>query len=188
MFILKKKIVLQFSFSKNIVWVNSHKRVKRILTLSPYFDIIAVAYTYKIVNLVMGVNIDKIKKEFPKIARESNIKLALLFGSQVTGKIHKESDVDIAIFTKKSISPMELARLNFTISEKLKTDKIELVDLRCATPFLLKQIALKSILLFEEKLGIYDDFRVYSFKLYMEAKPLYELRYKSLNNYLKNYA
>lgn len=136
----------------------------------------------------MRINIDKIKKEFPGIARELGIKLALLFGSQVTGKIHKESDIDIAILTNNTISPMELARLAFAVSEKLKMSQIELVDLRCATPFLLKQIALKSVLLYETEQGLYNDFRVYFFKLYMEARPLYELRAKSLNNYLENHA
>lgn len=133
----------------------------------------------------MRINTDKIKKEFPVIARELNIKLALLFGSQVTGKIHKESDVDIAVLTENSISPMELAQLAFAISEKLKIEKIELVDLRCASPFLLKQIASKSILLYEAEQGMCNDFRVYSYKLYMETRPLYELRAKSFNDYLE---
>lgn len=136
----------------------------------------------------MEIDIDQIKKEFPIIARELHIKLALLFGSRVTGKIHKESDVDIAILTKNNIGPMELARLTFLLSEKLKIGNIELVDLRLATPFLLKQIALKSILLYEDNKGRFQNFQVFCFKLYMETKPLYDLRAKSLNNYLKNYA
>jgi len=136
----------------------------------------------------MEIIIDKIKKEFPAVARELNIRLALLFGSQATGKIHKESDIDMAILTEKDIDPLELSQLTFQISEKLKIGNIELVDLRCATPFLLRQIALKSVLLYESEQGFYNDFRVYSFKVYMETKPLYELRAKSLNNYLKNYA
>lgn len=134
----------------------------------------------------MKADIAKIKKDFSGMARELGIKLALLFGSQTTGKTHKQSDVDIAILSETAISPLRLAQRAFAVAERLKIEKVELVDLRGVAPFLLKQIASKSILLYEAEAGLFNNFKIYSFKLYMEAKPLYDLREQSLHHYLNS--
>lgn len=65
---------------------------------------------------------------------------------------------------------------------------VELVDLKSAPPLLLKQVAEHSILLFESSRSIFALFKIYAYKLYVEAKPLFDLKKKQLNKMLKKYA
>jgi len=43
-------------------------------------------------------NLEKIKETLLALDKEKNIRFISLFGSHVTGKTHKDSDVDIAVF------------------------------------------------------------------------------------------
>lgn len=45
---------------------------------------------------------EKQKHKIEKISQKYSLDLLLLFGSQVTGQIHKESDFDVAYIAKKS--------------------------------------------------------------------------------------
>lgn len=132
----------------------------------------------------MSIDTEKLRKEFSKIAKESNIMLAILFGSQANGKTHRNSDVDIAVLTNKILGPMELARLGFEITQKLKIGRLEIVDLRQATPLLLKEVALKSVLLYEKEKNDFSHFKIQALKLFMETKHFRELRDSSLNKFL----
>lgn len=133
----------------------------------------------------MPFNIEGLKNAFPTFAEQYGIELAVLFGSQASRKIHKKSDVDIAVLTTKYLSPGELARLTFVLSHSFKIAQLELLDLRKATPLLLQQIALKSVVLYEKEKGSFTRFRIYALKLFMEAKPLFALRNRALATFLQ---
>lgn len=133
----------------------------------------------------MRLDVEALKKEFPPVAKQQGIELAVLFGSQASGKVHKKSDIDIAVLSKQSLSPADLAKLTIALSHTFKIARLELCDLKKATPLLLQQIALKSVLLYEEEKGLFARFRVYALKLFMEAKPLFALRNASLRAFLQ---
>lgn len=125
------------------------------------------------------------KQGLEKIARENGLSLVLLFGSQVTGKIHSQSDIDFAFRSEKRISPADEALLQLEFSKILKSKNIELVNLRNSGPVLLRQIARKSVLIFEKEPAGYARFKIYAYKLFMESKKLLEMRSLSLDKFLQ---
>lgn len=131
------------------------------------------------------LEINRTKPEIKKLAKKHQLSLVLLFGSQASGKTHTHSDTDIAFISEKYLRPIDVAKIQFEISQKLKIKNLELVDLKNATPFLLKQIAQKSILLYEKESSLFASFKIYGFKRFMEAKELLALRNLSLNNFIQ---
>lgn len=130
-------------------------------------------------------NIEKIKRIIPKFAEKHNLFLVLLFGSQASGKTHSKSDTDIAFLAEKKISLREIAKMNFELSQEIKIGNIEMVQLNGAQPFLLKQVAEKSILLYEKEPSLFAQFKIYAIKRHMEAKKLFTLREASFNKFLQ---
>ena len=125
------------------------------------------------------------KQELEKLARENNLSLVLLFGSQATGKTHSQSDVDFAFRSEEKMSPMDEARLQLEFSKALKFKNVEIVNLRNAGPVLLRQIVQKSSLIFEKEPAGYARFKIYAHKLFMESKKLLEMRNLSLDKFLQ---
>lgn len=68
------------------------------------------------------------------------VELAYLFGSQASGKVKPLSDIDFAVLFAENLTDQERFELKIKIlgdlSEMLKTDKIDLVDLKAAPAFL----------------------------------------------------
>lgn len=110
------------------------------------------------------------------IAEKYHLSLALLFGSQATGKTHIQSDVDIAISASHALRPRELAELAYDLSQALQAKEVDIVDLHGAPPLLLAQIARFGQLLYERESSMYARFRIYAIKRFMEAKPLFNMR------------
>ena len=97
-------------------------------------------------------NIEKIKSKISGLAEKYNLNLVVLFGSQVTGKTHPQSDIDIAFSSERHLSLREIAEMESEMAKELQLKDIELIDLKMAPPLLLKQIAQKSILLYERNI------------------------------------
>lgn len=132
------------------------------------------------------IDTDKIKPQIKELAEKYGLSLVVLFGSQVTGKTHKESDVDFAFTADRYISPRETAEIIFDFTRCLKIGAdIELVNLKNASPLLLKQIAMNSILMYEKEPHAYNLFKIYAIKRYMEERKFLKLRDLSLNNFLQ---
>jgi predicted nucleotidyltransferase len=74
------------------------------------------------------------------IASRYQLDLILMFGSRSTGKVHPESDIDIAVYGKKVFSEIDKIQLIYELSNVFHTDKIDLVDLRTAAPFLRREV------------------------------------------------
>lgn len=121
-------------------------------------------------------NLDKIKEKAEKLARKYNLDLLVLFGSRVSGKIHKDSDYDIGYISNRSKSLEEKIKMEFEVSEDLRIGKIDLVDLKKASPLLMKNVANNSILLYQKESTLYARFKIYALKLFVEAKRLFDLR------------
>ncbi len=67
-----------------------------------------------------------------------------LYGSVVSGKIHAESDVDIAVLFQHSHMPaaMQIFEMQDTLAEELQK-KVDLVCLNSVTPILQRQVLTK---------------------------------------------
>lgn len=135
---------------------------------------------------VAMIDTDKIKPQIKELAEKYGLSLVLLFGSQVSGKTHKESDYDFAFAAGRYISPRETAEIIFDFTRELKLgNNIELVNLKNAPPFLMKQIAMNSLLMYEKEPHSYNLFKIYAIKRYMEEKKFLKLKELSLNKFLQ---
>jgi uncharacterized protein len=72
--------------------------------------------------------------------KDQPVELAYLFGSQASGKVKPLSDIDFAVLFAENLTDRERFALKIKmlgdLSEILKTDKIDLVDLKTAPAFL----------------------------------------------------
>ena len=131
------------------------------------------------------LNITEIKPEIEKLAKKYRLSMIVLFGSQVSGKTHPQSDFDFAFLSEKKMSLIGIARMQSIFTQKLKLKNLEMVDLKTAPPLLLKKVATESILLYEKEPSLFADFKIYALKYFMEAKKLLDLRKLSLDRFLQ---
>ena len=128
---------------------------------------------------------EEIKPKIKDLAEKYHLSLVVLFGSQATGKTHSLSDVDFAFINEKVLSPADMAKMQVEFSERLKIKNLEMVGLKGAHPFLLKQVAQKSVLLYENEPSLFSKFKIYAFKRFIEAKNLFDLKKLSLDRFLQ---
>lgn len=117
------------------------------------------------------------KKKIQEIAEKYDLKMLLLFGSQLKSKklLHPESDVDIAYASKKKLTGDETVDLNCDLIDIFEHSKIDMVDLKKAPPLLRFEISQNSKMLFGDEMD-YLEFKAQAFRIYIDAKPLFKLR------------
>lgn len=90
------------------------------------------------------------------------VDLAYLFGSQASGKTKPLSDIDFAVLFTENLTDQERFALKIKIlgdlSKILKTDKIDLVDLKTAPPFLQFEAIRKRNEIFVRRENVRIDF------------------------------
>ena len=114
------------------------------------------------------------------VAMRYRLQLVLLFGSQSEGRVHKESDVDIAYLPEESLGFEDEYHLNYEFTNIFRTDKVDTVDLKKAPPLLLYAVFQHPRVLFQKNDLVFPNYQVYAFKKYVETKPLYEEKYRRL--------
>lgn len=90
---------------------------------------------------------------------EPGLSLAVLFGSQATGRAREESDFDIGVLpTSPDYSLRDELALASSLSAITRTE-IDLVRLDGDNPLLLREIALQGVCLFERTPGLFAERR-----------------------------
>jgi len=124
---------------------------------------------------------DKKEKLMRKIAQKYDLRLVLLFGSQVDGKqLHNESDFDVAYLSKRKLDLMEEARMMLAMTPYFHSENIDLVNLKNAPPLLYYAVFDKCQVLFAEDELLFPTLRVYAFRKFVEMQPIYELQHQRL--------
>lgn len=114
---------------------------------------------------------------------DKGLRLILLFGLAVSGKIHARSDIDLAFLFDK---PADILALTNRVIRLLHTDTVDVVDLRRASP-LLKFSAVKSgMLLYEKEPGLFNEFYSLAFRRYVDTKKLRDAQAVSIRQFLKS--
>ncbi len=131
---------------------------------------------------------EAVKQKIEVLAGKYELILLVLFGSQVSGFTHAESDVDVAYLSDRKLNFDEEVLLNFDLTEIFGNDKVSLVNFKTAPPLLLKQIVTNALVLYEKTPHIFNEMYVYALKMYEEARPLFELRHLSLKRQIATYA
>lgn len=135
------------------------------------------------------VDIKKKKSILKKIAQKFNLELIFLFGSQVLGRTHKESDFDIGYLSKKTLSIEEEGKLMLDLASNLKIplEKMELVSLRKASPLFLKEVFTNAKVLYAKDPIIFDRYKVYAFRYFEESQPIFKQTAKILKKRIEKY-
>ena len=129
------------------------------------------------------------KEKLNDFAKKAGIKFAVLFGSRTVGKVADESDFDIAVSLKDGKSIFgELGKYseileNFAKIFSANEDKIDLTDLNNANILLRYEITKGGVLLFGDSQD-YEELKAFSFRDYVDAKPLFDLEDKIIKKRL----
>ncbi len=103
------------------------------------------------------------------IAKRYGLRLIVLFGSQVTGRLHPESDVDVAVWTGKPLTFRRRLNLWLKLSQAFEAD-VDLAVLNHAEPLLMFQVAARGRALYEEERWAWDDFHGYACRSYWDTE------------------
>lgn len=127
------------------------------------------------------------KNAIKHLAEKHGLTLVALFGSQATGKTHLGSDTDIAFFSEQPKNMRDIAEMQMEFTQALRIKDIELVDLAGKVPLFLKQVADQGVVLYEKDASVFDEFQIYAFKRYVEARPLFEMRRRFTENFIRSH-
>lgn len=134
-------------------------------------------------NVNMTGKLDK-NQLLRKIAQKYDLRLLLLFGSQVDGRhLHKESDFDVAYLSKRKLDLTEEARMMTELAPYFHSENIDLVNLKNASPLLYYAVFDKCKVLYQEDELLFPTLRVYAFRKFVEMQPIYELQHQRLREY-----
>ncbi|MEI6587338.1 MAG: nucleotidyltransferase domain-containing protein [Candidatus Moraniibacteriota bacterium] len=127
------------------------------------------------------INVEK----FKELAQKYDLKLLLLFGSQVSGKTHPMSDFDFGFVSKKELSYGTMGGLSVDLS-RLVEKEADVVDLKNAGPLLKYEITKNNKILYDAK-NEYEYFFVIAMREYFEAKRLFEMRDRMVANKINEF-
>ena len=121
-----------------------------------------------------------------KTCQKFGVKILLVFGSQVEGRTHRESDLDLA-FAGKKLSFEELAEFNLELQKVFQEDKVDTLNLFAANPLILKRVFDNHQIIYLEDRFLYHNLASYAVKSYIETKFLREnLKNRLEEKYVRN--
>lgn len=121
------------------------------------------------------------------ILKKYNLSLILMHGSQVDGKIHPKSDIDIAVLPKNIHNKIDTLKLYGDFIDYFKNDTIDIVNLTQASPLLAFVIAKKSKLLAGSE-SSYEKFQFRAFHKYCDYLPYLRMEADFVKERMKLYA
>jgi predicted nucleotidyltransferase len=117
------------------------------------------------------------------LSRKEAVLAGYLFGSVVSGKVRKGSDIDIAVLLRDAMRPAQRFRcrleLMADLGSALRRSDVDLVILNEASPLLAHRVLSKGKLVFERSASARVRFQVMTANRYADMVPAYEtyLRY-----------
>ena len=116
---------------------------------------------------------DKIKQW----CQARQIDLCILFGSQATGKTHRHSDIDIALFSETNLNLKDHLIDLYGELEDLFGREVDVVIIhRDVDPVLRLEVFQHGKPLYESQPGLFIEQRILAVKLYDDTEPLRRVR------------
>ena len=121
------------------------------------------------------MDINKVKR----IARKYHLRILIMFGSQVQGKTHKESDLDLAFYPSTKIDEEKLLQ---ELMDLFKRADIDLINLKTTHNHSVRyEILSTGKVLFEAEKGLKSKMEWHSYFDFVDFKKYYDLRSKLLD-------
>ncbi len=121
------------------------------------------------------------KNRLSPVFKEEGLRLVILFGSVVSDRIHKKSDIDLAFLFDK---PVDILELTNTVIRLLHTNSVDVIDLRRASPLLKFSAVEKGRVLYEREPGMFNEFSSLAFRMYVDTKKLRDAQAIAIKNFL----
>ncbi len=128
------------------------------------------------------LSIQEIKERLQPLFEDHSLQIALVFGSTAAGKTHGRSDIDLAFLFDGQV---DLLALTNQVMPLLKKNKIDIVDLRCASPLLKFSAAKTGRLLYERSHGLFSQFYSLAFRMYADSKKLRDAQEIYIRNFVE---
>jgi predicted nucleotidyltransferase len=125
----------------------------------------------------------EIKERLASLFEDESLQLVLLFGSAVTGGMHKASDIDLAFLYDRRVDVVSLTN---RVLRLLHRDAVDVVDLRSANPLLRFSVAQKGKPLYEKSPGIFNEFCSLAFRMYVDSKKLRDGQARIIKDFLES--
>jgi len=116
-----------------------------------------------------SANHRELEERLAPLYRRPDIQLVILFGSAAKGLTHSRSDIDLAILGS---SPLDFIGMTNELMALLETSRIDVVDLRRASPLLAMEIVRSGRLLHERQAGQYIAFCSLALRRYVDTAKL----------------
>lgn len=108
--------------------------------------------------------------------------MLILFGSQAKNNTHQESDVDLLFVREKALKSNEETEIYNELYQVFK-NKIDLINLKNASPLLLGEIAKNGKLLYG-KTAEFKKLKINALLQYLDFEPYFKLQEKILKKHL----
>lgn len=132
-------------------------------------------------NSTADISIETIRERLSPLFMEEGLQLILLFGSHVSGKMHKQSDIDVAVLFDR---PVDILALTNKVIKLLHTNNVDVVDLSRASPLLKFAVAKNGTLIYEREVGVFNQFYSLAFRIYADTKKLREAQKSVISAFL----
>ena len=122
------------------------------------------------------MDLEAFRQPLQCLFQQHPVRLAYLFGSQVTRRTHPSSDVDVAVLLDESLTSderfAERLRLLGDLSCIFGTDNVDLVILNAAPPLLAYETLRHGVLLYCTDAQARIAFQVHTLRAYEDTIPL----------------
>ncbi len=119
------------------------------------------------------------------LANKDKLDLILMFGSRVRANVRPESDMDIALYGRKILSETEKIQLTHELCNILRTDDIDLVDLRTASPLLKNEVFKNYKILLQRDPMLLYRLELANLHEMKELEILYRIRRERLEGFVR---
>ena len=132
------------------------------------------------------LNLGELKPKIAEIAEKKKLSLVILYGSQATGKIRSDSDIDIAALGNRPLRFEDITDLINDFSEAFNSNEIDVKSLHFASPLFRFQVMRDGILLCGDRKK-FISFKAYAFRDYCDSKDLFVLRDLLIKKRMRNF-
>ena len=133
------------------------------------------------VELIKIPLVDEIRERLTPLFQDEGLRLVMLFGSSVTGKMHRHSDIDLAFLFDRD---MDIIALTNNVIRLLHTDNVDVIDMKHASPLLRFSVVRNGRLLYERLQGEFNSFSSLTFRRYVDTKKLRDMQATSIKHFL----